>query len=117
MIPALFTSTVGGPSSAAIRSTAAFTWSVLLTSAPTASAFPPAFSISFTVPAQSASFRSRTATAIPSAASLMAIRGTDAASRARHDRDSLYHWFLLFILTGAVVLGPGQAAEARGVSL
>ena len=73
VIPALFTSTVGSPSSAAIRSTAVFTSSVLLTSQPTASARPPAFSISFTVPAQSASLRSRTATAMPSEASLIAI--------------------------------------------
>src|SRR2546429_262465 len=38
--PALFTSTVGSPSSAATRSTAARTWAPSLTSAPTASARP-----------------------------------------------------------------------------
>ena len=36
MIPALFTSTVGGPSSACTRATASFTWSASDTSAPTA---------------------------------------------------------------------------------
>ena len=43
--PALLTSTTGGPSSAAIRSTAACTCSASPTSAPTASARPPAASI------------------------------------------------------------------------
>ena len=73
MTPALFTSTVGSPSSAATRSTAARTWLPSLTSAPTASARPPASAISFTVPAQAASSRSRTATAIPSVASRRAV--------------------------------------------
>src|SRR5579875_1623286 len=71
--PALFTSTAGGPSSAATRSTAAVTWSVLLTSAPTAIACPPASPIALTVPAQLSSSRSITATAIPSAASRIAV--------------------------------------------
>src|SRR5579859_5038518 len=71
--PALLTSTVGAPSSPATRSTAASTWSRWLTSAPTANARPPASAISFTVPAQAASSRSRTPTAIPSAASLRAV--------------------------------------------
>ena len=71
--PALFTSTVGSPSSSATRPTACATWSLLLTSAPTASARPPASAISFTVPAHAASSRSRTATAIPSAASRSAV--------------------------------------------
>src|SRR5579871_420402 len=71
--PALLTSTTGAPSSPATRSTAASTWSRWLTSAPTATARPPASAISFTVPAQAASSRSRTATAIPSAASLRAV--------------------------------------------
>ena len=66
--PALLTSTAGGPSSAATRSTAAATWSAWLTSAPTAIARPPADVIASTVPLPSASFRSSTATAIPSAA-------------------------------------------------
>src|SRR6202043_1145522 len=44
--PALLTSTVGPPSSAATFSTAALTWSALETSAPTATALPPASSIS-----------------------------------------------------------------------
>src|SRR5579875_1333792 len=59
--PALLTSTAGGPSRPAIASTAA------------ASARPPAEVIAPTVPAQSSSFRSMTATARPSAASLLAI--------------------------------------------
>src|SRR3984957_17857323 len=71
--PALLTSTVGAPSSATTRSTAALTCSLLLTSAPTATARPPASAISFTVPAHAVSSRSRTATAIPSAASLRAV--------------------------------------------
>src|SRR5271170_4810738 len=69
--PALLTSTVGAPSSLATRSTATSTWSRWLTSAPTATARPPASAISFTVPAHPAS--SRTPTAIPSAASLRAV--------------------------------------------
>ena len=47
--PALLISTVGSPSSATTLSTAAGTCSALLTSAPTAIALPPAFSISATV--------------------------------------------------------------------
>ena len=70
--PALFTRTAGGPSSAATFSTPAATWSAWLTSAPTAIAWPPADVIASTVPAQSASFRSSTATAFPSAASRLA---------------------------------------------
>src|SRR5215472_1900804 len=66
--PALLTSTPGGPSSATTLSTPAATWSGWLTSAPTAMARPPAAVIASTVPPASASFRSSTATAIPSAA-------------------------------------------------
>src|SRR6185437_1035849 len=43
--PALLTSTVGSPSSATTFSTAALTWSLSETSAPTAIALPPASSI------------------------------------------------------------------------
>src|SRR5271154_2770393 len=64
--PALLTSTVGSPSSAATPSTAALTWSLLLTSAPT----PPA----------------RPARGQPARRG-----GTNAAGRAGHDRDSLCH--------------------------
>ena len=71
--PALFTSTVGGPSSAATRATAASTCSASDTSAPTASARPPAASIASTVPFAAASSRSITATARPSAASRSAV--------------------------------------------
>src|SRR6202042_3647866 len=66
--PALLTSTTGGPSSAATFATAASTWSAWLTSAPAASARPPAEVIASTVPEQSFSFRASTATANPSAA-------------------------------------------------
>src|ERR1700760_141866 len=66
--PALLTSTVGPPSSLATRLTAASTWSVWLTSAPTPRARPPASVISLTVPRQLCSSRSSTATAMPSAA-------------------------------------------------
>src|SRR3954447_17424136 len=71
--PALFTSTVGPPSSAATRSTAACTCSGSLTSAPTASAFPPAASMASTVPLAEDSSRSRTATANPSWANRSAV--------------------------------------------
>src|SRR4051794_7797197 len=71
--PALLISTVGAPSSAATRSTAACTWSASLTSAPTASARPPAASIAWTVSLPAASSRSRTATANPSCASRRAV--------------------------------------------
>src|SRR5579875_1892392 len=71
--PALFTSTVGAPRPLATRPTAASTWSRLLTSAATASARPPASVISLTVPAQEASSRSSTPTAIPSAARRRAV--------------------------------------------
>src|SRR4051794_33676262 len=71
--PALLTSTVGPPSSAAIRSTAAVTCSASLTSAPTARAVPPAASIVSTVPLAWPSSRSRTATANPSWASRIAV--------------------------------------------
>ena len=52
--PALLTRTVGAPSSSATRLTAASTWSVLLTSAPTPRALPPASVISLTVPGRPA---------------------------------------------------------------
>ena len=71
--PALLISTVGSPSSATTLSTAAATCSASLTSAPTAIALPPAFSISATVSAPSASLRSSTATASPSAARRLAV--------------------------------------------
>src|SRR3954469_15945215 len=71
--PALLTSTVGPPSSAAIRSTAAVTCSASLTSAPAARPVPPAASIVSTVPLAWPSSRSRTATANPSAASRIAV--------------------------------------------
>src|SRR4051812_19206090 len=71
--PALLTSTVGPPSSAATRSTAALTCSASLTSAPTARAFPPAASIASTVLLAWPSSRSRTPTANPSAASRTAV--------------------------------------------
>ena len=51
MMPALLTRIVGAPSSAATRSTAAATWSPLLTSTPTAMARPPAAVIASTVAA------------------------------------------------------------------
>ena len=80
------------------------TWLPSLTSYCTASARPPASAISFTVPAQAASSRSRTATAIPSVASRAAGGGTDAAGRAGHDRDSLCH---LKNLSFELPNGPG----------
>src|SRR6266851_719551 len=73
MIPALLTTTTGGPSSAATLPTAVSTWPASLTSAPTATARPPAAVISSTVPAQVPASRSRTATAMPSAASRLAV--------------------------------------------
>src|SRR6185437_5249987 len=71
--PALLTSTVGSPSSATTFSTAALTWSLSETSAPTAIALPPACSISPTVRAPSSSLRSSTATDIPSSARRLAV--------------------------------------------
>src|SRR5690606_6632357 len=65
-IPALLTSTVGGPSSAATRATASPTMPSSATSAATARAVPPSPLIASTVAAQSASARSMTATAMPS---------------------------------------------------
>src|SRR5215470_13116188 len=71
--PALLTSTVGSPRSATTLSTAAWTWSASETSAPTAIALPPAFSIEATVSAPWASLRSSTATASPSLARRLAV--------------------------------------------
>src|SRR5690606_33569824 len=71
--PALFTSTTGGPSSAATRATAAETCAESATSTPTARAFPPFFSICATVSAQAPSSRSQTATAKPSRPSRTAV--------------------------------------------
>src|SRR5215469_5229910 len=71
--PALLISTVGSPSSAATLSTAAWTWSASETSAPTAIALPPAFSMSATVSAPWSSLRSSTATASPSLARRLAV--------------------------------------------
>ena len=68
VMPALLIRTVGGPSSPAMRSTAASTLAASLTSAPTARAVPPADVMASTVVAQADSSRSRTATLKPSAA-------------------------------------------------
>jgi hypothetical protein len=71
--PALLISTVGAPSSAATRATAASTASLSHTLAPTASARPPTPSIASTVFLPADSSRSRTPTANPSCASRRAV--------------------------------------------
>src|SRR3954469_17717502 len=72
-IPALLTRMVGGPSSAAIRSTASPTSSARLTSAPTPIARPPAARTAATVSSVAPSARSSTPTARPSTARRRAI--------------------------------------------
>src|ERR1700691_2271472 len=111
--PALLTSTVGPPSSLATRSTAASTWSRWLTSAPTATARPPASAISFTVPAQPASSRSRTPTAIPSAASLSAV----AAPMPRAEPVTIATVCVTECLLLCPVLCPERAVVRAAVSL
>src|SRR4051795_2572074 len=79
--PALLTSTTGGPSSSAIRSTATWTCSASPTSAPTASARPPAPSIASTVPPASSGDKATTATPHPSA-HLPRARGRASGDRS-----------------------------------
>src|SRR6266568_2583593 len=71
-MPALLTTTVGPPSDPASCSTAAVTEASSDTSAPRATAFPPASVMAWTVSAQWAASRSRTPTASPSAARRLA---------------------------------------------
>src|ERR1700691_5315083 len=111
--PALLTSTVGPPNSLATRSTAASTWSRWLTSAPTATARPPASAISFTVPAQPASSRSRTPTATPSAASLSAV----AAPMPRAEPVTIATVCVTECLLLCPVLCPERAVVRAAVSL
>src|SRR5690348_15961129 len=112
--PALLTSTVGPPSSAAMRSTAAVTCSTSLTSAPTARALPPAASIASTVPLAWASSRSRTATANPSWASRIAVaapmpRAAPVTTATRAEPASLLNTFPSCGLRAA----DGTGAPAR----
>lgn len=72
VMPALFTSTVGGPSSSATFATAASTCSVLLTSRPTPTARPPPEARSSAPDLTAEESRSSRPTANPSADSLLA---------------------------------------------
>src|SRR4051794_40294910 len=115
--PALLISTVGAPSSAAIRSTAAWTCSASLTSAPTARARPPAASMAWTVFFASASFRSSTATANPSSASRRAVaapmpRAAPVTTATRAVPASLINVPFLRMPAGSRASSPGARPRA-----
>src|SRR6267154_1627196 len=116
MIPALLIRTTGGPSSAATLPTAVATCSASLTSAPTATARPPAAVIASTVGAQALASRSRTPTAMPSEASRLAVAApmprAAPVTMATRDESVGICWFSLVVrchpwLGGAALLTRG----------